>query len=478
MDSPARERRLPNRSPHASPTPSDRQRAIYDDEEWDDGDAHTVAHGLEYWAAPMDAIGAVLKEVLAQQRRIASIHAEWESTDAEKLPAEVDAATQRLADLKAMAVEAQQVLSELKDSRREWPRMAAWTLVLLAVPMLAFALMETSARHAPTCGGHCQSISFLQDCQAVSPMTSFVFLTTLLWLCAFIVRHKVLPAYWPRMNSAMAASLRERSVASFMKAFVRFCVLVHLLYLVQYWSISLGLRMGGAATPLTNHTDYCAGEHGTARRLWHSAKGNFVSVMVWEITLLPSLRWDTWLHHLFLILGVTFATDHNLRQAYTYGSSAASVDAAGPSSTGETLDGFAFVLMFGASCMAFKEFIVLLFQHRKRLYDGKQYTDLLAACIVHATVQVVFYLGLPAVYIIVSVANGSMAGLVGVLLSTLVIIINVLSLYIFGLTFGVMLHKRSAARATQKRRGDLRTGRQNIQDAPDRLSAQPLLGTL
>ena len=255
---------MPNRSPHASPTPSDRQRAIYDDEEWDDGDAHTVAHGLEYWAAPMDAIGAVLKEVLAQQRRIASIHAEWESTDAEKLPAEVDAATQRLADLKAMAVEAQQVLSELKDSRREWPRMAAWTLVLLAVPMLAFALMETSARHAPTCGGHCQSISFLQDCQAVSPMTSFVFLTTLLWLCAFIVRHKVLPAYWPRMNSAMAASLRERSVASFMKAFVRFCVLVHLLYLVQYWSISLGLRMGGAATPLTNHTDYCAGEHGTA----------------------------------------------------------------------------------------------------------------------------------------------------------------------------------------------------------------------
>ena len=47
-------------------------------------------------------------------------------------------------------------------------------------------------------------------------------------------------------------------------------------------------------------------------------QGNFVSVMVWEITLLPSLRWDTWLHHLFLILGVTFATDHNLRQAYTY----------------------------------------------------------------------------------------------------------------------------------------------------------------
>ena len=110
--------------------------------------------------------------------------------------------------------------------------------------------------------------------------------------------------------------------------------------------------VGGGGT--RNSTNYCGREHGTARRMWHSAKVEFLSVLVWELSFSTRLSWVTWLHHLSLILGVVFATDHNLRQAFT-----TNVDRddtinknldPGPTAAGETLDGFACVTIL-RGCM-------------------------------------------------------------------------------------------------------------------------------
>ena len=38
------------------------------------------------------------------------------------------------------------------------------------------------------------------------------------------------------------------------------------------------------------------GEHGVARRLWHLCKMEFLTIMVWELSFLPSSSWDMWLH--------------------------------------------------------------------------------------------------------------------------------------------------------------------------------------
>jgi len=235
-------------------------------------------------------------------------------------------------------------------------------------------------------------------------------------------------------------------------------VLVLLLCLLPYWSFERGLRMGGgpvvpnanasgplAALPITavGAHDYCIGEHGIARRLWHSSKMFFMAIMCWELSFLPGSSWDVWAHHIGLILGVAISTDHRLREVLSGG---VRVDA--PTEAGESLDGFAYVLMLGTAFMFAKELLVLLFQHRKLSKTREQASDLLAAAVVHVLGQAAFYLVLPATYLFATLSAGHLPlRPSGAVLAALLFVLNVLEAYIFSITLKVMRIKRRKARA-------------------------------
>jgi len=278
------------------------------------------------------------------------------------------------------------------------------------------------------------------------------------WLCALLVRRALLPVWWPRTHSAMPAAKRDKAVGYAIKTLFRFVVLLLLLSLLPYWSLDGGLRLGGGPVFPNGHANastteeepltlaYCSGAHGVARRLWHSSKMFFLTVMVWELSFLPAASWDVWAHHLGLILGVAFSTDHRLREALA---ARAQGLPDGPTEAGESLDGFAYVLMLGTAFMFLKELLVLLFQHRKPSRVREQYRDLCGAAIVHVVGQTVFYLVVPSVYLAASIVRGHLplAPSGGVLLALLVVL-NVLEAYIFSITLKVMRIKRKRAQAS------------------------------
>lgn len=324
------------------------------------------------------------------------------------------------------------------------------------------------------------SDDFIGDCEGVTGLTCFINVSIMVWLCALICRRKLLPALWPRTHSVMLPAKRDKSIGYAVKTLFRFVVMVQLLYLSRYWSFD-GMRMGGGKVYPDGKgggewsQNYCLGEHGVARRLWHLCKMEFLTIMVWELSFLPSSSWDMWLHRarralspshprptrhacsrgaslssraadIGLILGVAFSTDHNLRSAVAGGGSADGDDV-GPTESGEALDGFAWVLMLGTAFMFAKELTVLFFQHRKPLQPHKQAIDLQVAAVVHVLNQLAFYMVLPTVFLVLAAMRGHLRALNVALLGALLVVMNILEIYIFKVTFSVMKAKKKKARA-------------------------------
>ena len=60
-----------------------------------------------------------------------------------------------------------------------------------------------------------------------------------------------------------------------------------------------------------------------ALRMWTFCRFDLMAVMAWELAYIPDLGVVTWLHHLFVILGVSLFTDeHNLAENGVGGSDA------------------------------------------------------------------------------------------------------------------------------------------------------------
>jgi hypothetical protein len=156
-----------------------------------------------------------------------------------------------------------------------------------------------------------------------------------------------------------------------------------------------------------------------------------------------------WLHHIGLILGVAFSTDHRLRLAIQGGATDA-ID--GPTVAGECLDGFAYLLMLGTAFMFAKELLVLFFYHRKPSKEAAQVNDLWGAALVHVLGQGAFYSVLPATYLGLSLAHSRLPiAPSGAILIALLLVLNVLEAYIFSVTLKVMQAKRRKAKAARDR---------------------------
>lgn len=389
------------------------------------------------------ALDAVLSSISAAQASIAKVDADWGSHKMVS-PAEVNGVMQQLTELKSRTKASQAALRRVHDlgrHARDLRVVTLWTAVLLLIPTMFALGLEVS-------GG---SDDFTVDCEGVTGLTCFINVSIMVWLCALICRRKLLPALWPRTHSVMLPAKRDKSIGYAVKTLFRFVVMVQLLYLARYWSFD-GLSMGGGKVYPNGKgggefsRNYCIGEHGVARRLWHLCKMEFLTIMVWELSFLPSSSWDMWLHHIGLILGVAFSTDHNLRGAVA-GDGDGDDDDVGPTESGEALDGFAWVLMLGTAFMFAKELTVLFFQHRKPLQPHKQARDLQMAAVVHVVNQLAFYMVLPTIFLVITTMRGHLRALNVVLLGTLLVVMNILEIYIFKVTFSVMKAKKKKARA-------------------------------
>lgn len=385
------------------------------------------------------ALEPVFQAVIDAQAVVAAVKKDAEAAERVHISAEIDAVATQLVELKSMTRHAQIALASVHAGQRDWCKVALWTMVLLALPLAFVGALEAT--------GPSDANDYADDCESVSALTCFANVTILVWVCALLVRRKLLPVWWPRTHAAMAAAKRDKSTGYAIKTLFRFVVLGMLMYLLQYWSFD-GLRMGGgpiyggvsanvSAEDAIEAHEYCSGAHGVARRLWHSSKIFFLTIMVWELSFLPSSPWDMWLHHIGLILGVAFSTDHSLREIIS------GDDPDGPTERGEALDGFAYVLMLGTAFMFLKELLVLFFQHRKSSDEAQQYRDLSAAAIVHVVGQAAFYCLLPAVYLAVSLRRGHLPWGTGGLLIALLVVLNVLEAYIFSVTLKVMTDRKS-----------------------------------
>ena len=341
------------------------------------------------YAHLMATLEGVMKEITAANAAVTAVR-----SSSPRVSAEVDAVTMLLADLKVTTKNAHAALAKVHTGQRSWPQIVSWTLVLLALPAAFVSSLELFGSSAS---------GFADDCEGVSALTCFINVSILVWACAHVVRHKILPSWWPRTHGALPAARRNKAIGYAVKTLFRLVVLVLLLCLLPYWSLQDGLRMGGGpVAPTMNASgtlatlaagsshNYCVGSHGVARRLWHSCKMFFMAIMCWELSFLPAASWDVWVHHIGLILGVAVSTDHRLREVLSGG---AAIEM--PTGAGESLDGFAYVLMLGTAFMFAKEALVVAFQHRKLSKTAQQANDLLAAAAVHVLGLLALHRALP-----------------------------------------------------------------------------------
>ena len=140
-----------------------------------------------------------------------------------------------------------------------------------------------------------------RDCEGASSMSIFVAVMILIWGSAQLCRLKLLPAVWPRTHTIMTANKKDKAVGYAIKTSVRFLVLVNLTCLMGYLSFD-GLAFPIGVNATTGQLDECSGHKGYLRRLWHSSRMFFLAIMCWELSLMPMLAWDMWLHRVHAAL--------------------------------------------------------------------------------------------------------------------------------------------------------------------------------
>jgi len=198
------------------------------------------------------------------------------------------------------------------------------------------------------------------------------------------------------------------------KIAVRVAVAVQVLFLVMPWvSVQNGLfgnfNMKEAYSNLVNQgkVDTCADvgmtlSDAVALRAWTFARDDMMAVMVWELAFIPSLPLDAWLHHLFVIFGVTFGSDPRLL--------------GGRAGVQPYVDAISFLLVLGAAFAALVEGAVLMY-HFSAPAAAIQARWMLASMAIQATVIIVFFAILPTAFVVRNWDSfGSLAfGFLGVL---------------------------------------------------------------
>lgn len=242
------------------------------------------------------------------------------------------------------------------------------------------------------------SVTLVDACIGASTQTVFVFCLVEVLVSCVLLKSYVLPSVFGNVMWTSYDDLkRQKMVGFFVKIGVRVAVAVQVLFLITPWvSIQNGLfgdfNMKEAYSNLIygGKVNTCADFGMTlggavALRAWTFARDDMMAVMVWELAFIPSLPLDAWLHHLFVIFGVTIGSDPRLLGARA--------------EIQPYVDAISFFLVLGAAFAALVEGAVLMYHFRAPM-AAIQARWMLVSMAIQATIVVVFFGILPAVFVI------------------------------------------------------------------------------
>jgi hypothetical protein len=264
------------------------------------------------------------------------------------------------------------------------------TLVAVIVLFLPFILAFFEDMLFP----HDLSRVFLvNDCMRGTTQTIFIYHLLEVLIAASLLGRFTAPAiFGDKRWEEYEASKKLKMVGNLVKIVVRLVVIILLIVLVMpnfdidgglfselnAWDAAEQLKEQG----LTVSCSEAGATIATARdlRAWVFARSFLMSVMAWELVAVPGLGVDLWLHHIFVILGVTLGIDPLI-----------------PGRDPELqpfIDGMAFFLVLGASLAAFVEVFVLMY-HLTAPNPRLQAKSMLASLITQSIVVPTFFLFLP-----------------------------------------------------------------------------------
>lgn len=230
-------------------------------------------------------------------------------------------------------------------------------------------------------------------CLGSAMQTVFVFCLLEVLIAALLLKNLVVPSFFSaRRWVSFDEPKRKKLVGLVIKGTVRASCAAQILVLVSpYFSMDSGLfpqlNVKKANRDLVQDrvTTSCE-EAGltlfdaAAVRAWVFARDSMMAVMVWELAFIPELQMDVWLHHLFIILGVTLGSDPQILGAIT--------------ELQPFIDGVAFLLVLGATLMALQELGVLMY-HASAPDAHAQAAWMAASAWAQGLVVAVFFVGLP-----------------------------------------------------------------------------------
>jgi len=242
------------------------------------------------------------------------------------------------------------------------------------------------------------TVTLVDACIGASTQTVFVFCLIEVLVSCVLLTSYVLPSVFGEVRWTSYDNLKQQKmVGFFVKIGVRVAVAVQVLCLVMPWvSIQNGLfgdyNMKQAYINLVSNgkVDTCAQAGMTLRdavalRAWTFARDDMMAVMVWELAFIPSLPLDAWLHHLFVIFGVTIGSDPRLLGARA--------------GIQPYVDAISFFLVLGAAFAALVEGAVLMY-HFRAPAAAIQARWMMTSMAIQATIVVVFFGVLPTAFVV------------------------------------------------------------------------------
>jgi len=237
------------------------------------------------------------------------------------------------------------------------------------------------------------SVLLADSCINCSAQTVFVFCLLEVLIACVLLNAYVIPALFGRERWQSMDSLKQRKLVGFLvKILARIACAVQIIVLVAprfdlqtglFSSFNVKREIVEVHDKHFVRTCEDAGMtlgDAAALRAWTFARDDMMAVMVWELAFIPELPTDAWLHHLFVILGVTFTSDGQLL------GSRAPVQ--------PLIDGYSFFLALGAALAALVEAAVLMY-HLNYKCPATQARWMIRSMAVQAAIVLVFFVALP-----------------------------------------------------------------------------------
>jgi len=314
-----------------------------------------------------------------------------------------------------------------------FPGLVTGVAVLLLLGQTFFSFFEDTL-----IADDLQSVFLNDNCMRASTQTMFVWSLLSVLFAGLLIKSYTTPLIFGSRWQDFSDSKKRKMVGNVVKFIVRASITVQLVGLVApQFSFAEGLfsdfnvKEANARLVMTGEATTCAAAGASlvstaALRTWVFSRDCLMAVMVWELVYIPEISLDLWLHHIYVIIGVTLGTDAMVLGQYP--------------AWQPFVDGLAFLLVLGASVSASVEACVFMY-HVSAPNANVQANWMLASIVMQICLICVFFIGLPLLLII---KQGIPFGIV------LVVVITILAFLVVVECRLVLLKRAIVAHARQK----------------------------